>query len=66
MEQYRTRDELRAAIRENKKRIERLDQVSSDGRRLGLSVSESSQKEYNAALDESNALKELWAERRYK
>jgi len=66
MEKYRTRDELRAAIRSNKKEIERLDQASSGAQRLGLPGSKNTRKEHEAAVEESNALAKLWTQRGYK
>jgi hypothetical protein len=66
MQEYRTRNELRAAIRANKKEIERLDQASSDAQRLGLPRSKDARKEYEAAVDESNALAKVWTQRGYK
>jgi hypothetical protein len=66
MEKHKTRDELRAAIRANKREMERLDQASSAAQRLGLPGSLDSRKEYEAAIDESNALAEIWTQRGYK
>jgi hypothetical protein len=66
MEEYRTRNELRAAIQEIKKEIERLDQASSSAQRLGLPGSLDARKEYEAAIDQANALARLWAQRGYK
>jgi hypothetical protein len=66
MEEYRTRNELRAAIRANKREIERLDQASSDAQRLGLPATLDARKEYEAAIDESNALARVWKQRGYK
>ncbi len=66
MEEYRTRNELRAAIRANKREMERLDQASSAAQRLGLPGPVDSRKEYEAAIDESNALAAIWTQRGYK
>jgi hypothetical protein len=66
MEEYRTRNELRAAIRANKKEIERLDQASSAAQRLGLPGSLDVRKEYEKAIDSSIALAKVWTQRGYK
>jgi hypothetical protein len=66
MQEYRTRNELRAAIRANKKEINRLDQESSDALRLGLPGSEAGRKAHEAAVKESNALAAIWTQRGYK
>ncbi len=66
MEEYRTRNELRAAIRANKKEIEVLDRASSAAQRLGLPGSLDARKEYEKAIDSSISLAKIWTQRGYK
>ncbi|MGA8534694.1 MAG: hypothetical protein WB615_11340 [Candidatus Tumulicola sp.] len=66
MEQYRTRNELRAAIRDNNKEMKRLNQAMSDSQGQGASGFEGAQKAHEAAVVQSRMLADLWTHRGYK